>query len=229
MPKVTDEYFVNKKKSIIDAAIRVCKSKPAYAVTMRDVIKECGISQGGIYNYFSSVDEIFVEIINQAHNKSKAKHEGEAASIFESGKPPEDIIREYFILIGRAMDDIFDQYRSLIHEIAIIQMQEPARMESLETKPNDDLITFINEVSQFIETHKANGNFRANVSRAHITFLIICVVTSIGNVIMFPDQAKKQLELIGLTGEEYTTAESMMKVLAETVIQLISHDAAKCT
>ena len=33
------------------------------SVTMKDIIEECGISRGGIYLYFTSVDEIFMQVI----------------------------------------------------------------------------------------------------------------------------------------------------------------------
>ncbi len=63
-------------KSSIKRALILEKSKPVFIkngfhnVTMKDIIEECGISRGGLYLYFSSVDEIFTEVI-KVHNKSK--------------------------------------------------------------------------------------------------------------------------------------------------------------
>ena len=37
--------------------------------TMQDIIDACQISRGGIYLYFSSVEEIFTEVIKEHHNK----------------------------------------------------------------------------------------------------------------------------------------------------------------
>jgi len=49
---------------------------------MQDIIDECGISRGGIYIYFASVDEIFLEVMKQRNkerissiNKSVLDHE----------------------------------------------------------------------------------------------------------------------------------------------------------
>ena len=49
---------------------------------MQDIIDECGISRGGIYIYFSSVDEVFLEVLKQRNkerfssiNKSIHDHE----------------------------------------------------------------------------------------------------------------------------------------------------------
>jgi AcrR family transcriptional regulator len=64
MPKVTQEYKKEKIEKIVKATIEVLKTKPLYDVTMLDVIKEAGLSKGGIYLYFKEIDELLVEAIN---------------------------------------------------------------------------------------------------------------------------------------------------------------------
>ncbi|HEX3029675.1 MAG TPA: TetR/AcrR family transcriptional regulator [Clostridia bacterium] len=66
MPKVKPDYFEQKRDIILNAAFNVCKRKPLYQVTMKDIIRETGISQGGIYRYYKSIDEILVEVINRS-------------------------------------------------------------------------------------------------------------------------------------------------------------------
>jgi AcrR family transcriptional regulator len=66
MPKVTESYISNKKDAIIQSARLVFQEKPLSQITMRDIISKTDFSQGGIYRYYSSVDEIFLEAINQA-------------------------------------------------------------------------------------------------------------------------------------------------------------------
>ena len=65
MPKVTDEYITNKKKKIVDACYNVCLRKPVQMVTMSDVIEKSGLSQGGIYRFYSNLDEILCDVIRQ--------------------------------------------------------------------------------------------------------------------------------------------------------------------
>lgn len=64
MPKVTDEYIANKKNFILECMKKLLEEKPLSAITMRDLIKEAGFSQGSIYRYYSSLDEIYVDFIN---------------------------------------------------------------------------------------------------------------------------------------------------------------------
>ena len=61
-----------------------CTATNPEPVTLRDVVKECGISQGGMYNYFTSIDEIVVEILNRAYGEFQIADS--ANEIFESNK-----------------------------------------------------------------------------------------------------------------------------------------------
>ena len=40
MPRVSADYYENKKKEIIEAMYRVCAKKPVTSVVMKDVIEE---------------------------------------------------------------------------------------------------------------------------------------------------------------------------------------------
>jgi AcrR family transcriptional regulator len=60
-----------KRKLILEKAKQVFIRNGFSGVTMKDIIEECEISRGGIYLYFSSVDEIFVEVIRR-HNEERA-------------------------------------------------------------------------------------------------------------------------------------------------------------
>ena len=46
MPKVSEEYYKNKRKEIVDAAYRVCTRKPISSVEMKDIIEETAKKRG---------------------------------------------------------------------------------------------------------------------------------------------------------------------------------------
>jgi len=52
---------------------------------MQDIVDECGISRGGIYLYFSSVDEIFLELMRQRNKQP-----------IPVGEPFEKVMGDYF-------------------------------------------------------------------------------------------------------------------------------------
>lgn len=59
-----------KRKHILNCAEQIFIRYGFNRVTMKNIIEECKISRGGIYLYFSSVDEIFVVVVKR-HNKAK--------------------------------------------------------------------------------------------------------------------------------------------------------------
>ena len=65
MPKVIDEYITENKSYILKYTGGIMKEKPLYTITMRDIIKKAGFSQGIIYHYYTSLDEIYIDYINK--------------------------------------------------------------------------------------------------------------------------------------------------------------------
>lgn len=64
MSSKTDE----KRERILAKAEQVFIRRGFNGVTMKDIIEECNISRGGIYLYFNSVDEIFMDVVKR-HNQ----------------------------------------------------------------------------------------------------------------------------------------------------------------
>ncbi|MCL2224005.1 MAG: TetR/AcrR family transcriptional regulator [Defluviitaleaceae bacterium] len=81
-----------KVKKILDAARQVFCRKGFVAVTMQDIIDECGISRGGIYLYFASVDEIFLEVMKH-RNKERFSEVNTAVQGLE---PFGKVLADYF-------------------------------------------------------------------------------------------------------------------------------------
>lgn len=77
-----------KKKYILEVARSVFVEKGFKDVTMKDIVEACNISRGGLYLYFSSTKEIFLEVLRL--------EQLEADDVFESSIPesagPADIL-----------------------------------------------------------------------------------------------------------------------------------------
>ncbi|HET7658440.1 MAG TPA: TetR family transcriptional regulator [Bacillales bacterium] len=58
MPKVNQEHIEKRKDEILKAAKRVFLRKGFEPTTMQDVVEESGMSRGGVYQYFSSTEEM---------------------------------------------------------------------------------------------------------------------------------------------------------------------------
>lgn len=57
------EKSQKKKKYILETARKVFLEKGYKDVTMKDIVEACDISRGGLYLYFSSTREIFLEVL----------------------------------------------------------------------------------------------------------------------------------------------------------------------
>ena len=75
----------------MEAARQVFCQKGFLAVKMQDIIDECGISRGGIYIYFASVDEIFLEVMKQ-RNKEKL---GDITKAVHDHEPFTNVLADY--------------------------------------------------------------------------------------------------------------------------------------
>ena len=65
---------LEKRNLILERAEQVFSKKGFSAVTMKDIIDACNISRGGIYLYFNSTDEIFMEVI-KLDNRNSCKNQ----------------------------------------------------------------------------------------------------------------------------------------------------------
>jgi TetR/AcrR family transcriptional regulator, transcriptional repressor of aconitase len=66
MPKVAQSHLDARRQQIVDAA-RVRFARQGFARTsMADIVAETGLSNGAIYRYFSSKDEIVAAVCEQA-------------------------------------------------------------------------------------------------------------------------------------------------------------------
>lgn len=54
---------VQKKKYIVETARKVFMEKGFKTVTMKDIVEACDISRGGLYLYFESTNQIFMEVL----------------------------------------------------------------------------------------------------------------------------------------------------------------------
>ncbi len=57
------EKSVQKKKFILETARKVFVEKGFKKVTMKDIVEACEISRGGLYLYFESTEQIFLEVL----------------------------------------------------------------------------------------------------------------------------------------------------------------------
>lgn len=135
MPKVSAEYINNKKDLILEAALSVCRSKPLYEVTMQDIIKEAGISHGGIYRYFSDVDDVLIALLNKSSD-NEDHYKQEIDAIIENANNVSNAVKSIFDFFGKYIKENMITTGKFLFEIEVLLVNHPDRGEKLVSQIN---------------------------------------------------------------------------------------------
>jgi len=104
MPKVTEDYLKEKRDFILECANGILKEKPLYQITMRDIIKKGGFSQGAIYRYYRNIDEIYVDLVNK--NTAHGFLEPKIDTLLSSEHPEKVIISDCIMVMGEYIGEL---------------------------------------------------------------------------------------------------------------------------
>lgn len=129
MPKVTKEYLDNKKKKIVEAAYQVCLRKTVSSVTMQDIIDESGFSQGGIYRFYSNIDEILVDLLYMV--RSIPSIDLKVEKIFDGNPSVSDVTKQFFDLIVSHVKKNLFTYCKIDYEYNLFLTNYPDRAKKI--------------------------------------------------------------------------------------------------
>lgn len=104
MPKVTDKYLTDKRNLILECTNEILKEKPLYLITMRDIIKRAGFSQGAIYRYYANLDEIYVDLINNSTTCNLL--EQKIDTLLSSEQSEKAVLSECIIAMGEYINEL---------------------------------------------------------------------------------------------------------------------------
>ncbi|HEX3038058.1 MAG TPA: TetR family transcriptional regulator [Oscillospiraceae bacterium] len=220
MPKVNNEYFDLKKKSIIMAAINVCSRKPIYLVTMRDVITEAGLSKGGIYLYFSDIDDILIEVINSCNLKSDYRKDIDLV-ISESSSNSE-ALQNLLIFIGEYMQHTPSIIGKIQFELTVLYSNYPERATKILAKIAEQQSGqyFNQQLIYLVNQGIASGEFRPTLPLNDIlTFVKASIDGIVQNQVFCRCYNKPHA-----AGENYDTV-GLMKILAQASLRLLGNNS----
>jgi AcrR family transcriptional regulator len=84
MPKISTEQREARRDQILAAALKCFSRDGFHQTTMADIVRESGLSQGTLYLYFKSKDDLIVAIADDRHRREatlNALAEGEQNSL----------------------------------------------------------------------------------------------------------------------------------------------------
>lgn len=213
MPKVSQDYIDNKKKQIIDAALVIFKKKPLYEMTMLDVIKEAGLSKGGIYRYYNDIDEVIVALVNRETAQNNYKYRID--EILKKSENSKSTIESLFAFLGEYIKNNSTSIGKIQFELTVLIANHPEKEEkiigSLTEQENGQFLikAIFNKIIEGINNGEFKPIFPCNDIFAYIT-------TSIDGLIRDVVLGKCYGANVGIIDEI-----KIMRMLAHSVLYML--------
>lgn len=180
MPKVNEDYLNKKIDQILDAAFVIFEQKPLYEMTMLDVIKEAGISKGGIYRYYADIDEVIIALINRESEKSNYKCEID--EILAKSDSKKATIEALFDFLANYINDSPPSLGKFQFELTVYLSNHPEKAEkfkkNLTEQENGQYL--ISSIFNVIKEGISSGEFKPGFS---INDIFTYIITSIDGVV----------------------------------------------
>jgi AcrR family transcriptional regulator len=142
-----------KRRLILDAAVRVFARKGFHTSRVGDIAEEAGVAHGLLYHYFSSKDEVLETIFRENWGVLVER----INAVEESGESAHDQLRHIAAIVLRTWRHQPDVVRVLVREIA----RSPEMQERI-----GDLVKPIEAIHRIIERGQASGEFRNDLDAA---------------------------------------------------------------
>lgn len=122
-----------KRQAILDAAARAIARHGFHGMSMRDVAAEAGQVVAGLYNYFSSKNELLFELQRDAFATMIASAELALSTV----KAPRDRLFAFIAQHVRYVAEHPDVMRVLVHEAGALPSRERAAIRGLKERYTD--------------------------------------------------------------------------------------------
>jgi AcrR family transcriptional regulator len=139
-----------KRRLILDAAVRVFARKGFHTSRVGDIAEEAGVSHGLLYHYFDSKDELLETVFRETWDEVL----GAIAAVEASGEPAREQLRQVAKILLRGWQNQPERTTVIMREIA--RTRELQRLISDLTKPRE-------AVERIIRAGQEAGDFRRDV------------------------------------------------------------------
>src|SRR5579871_1553404 len=103
MPKITEAKRDARRQQILDAALRCFARDGFHNTTTADIVRESGVSQGALYLYFATKEDIILALADDRHQNE--------AIINALAQREQDPVQGLLSLIELYADGLADQTR----------------------------------------------------------------------------------------------------------------------
>lgn len=170
-PIVTEEYKRKKKKEILDSALYCFAKKGFQVATIDDIVAHSKISKGAIYNYFTSKEEIYLELINEEASSMNQKLT-EKISTFNTALEKLQYLFDLYTSSNKAHQEHVDSI--IVHyEFRLYALRDHQLQEIIKERSNT---FFIQLITNILEEGIATGEFKREIDSSVMANLLWAIV-----------------------------------------------------
>jgi AcrR family transcriptional regulator len=167
MPKITEAQRQTRRQQILDAAVRCFSRDGFHNTTTGDIVRESGVSQGTLYLYFATKEDIVVALADD-------RHQGEMFlnALAQSEQDPVRGLLSMIELYGKGLGD---PHRLDMRRVGIQGWAEALRNPTIRDSVLEGFRHVREALVALIERGKAGGRVRPEVDADALARMLIAV------------------------------------------------------
>jgi len=142
-----------KRRQILDAAVRVFAHKGFHTSRVGDIAEEAGVAHGLLYHYFESKDQLLETVFHENWGVLLDR----IRAVEETDEPATEQLRHVALILLRTWRHEPDVVRVVVREIA----RSPEVQERI-----GELVEPVDSIRRIVERGQAQGEFRAEIDAA---------------------------------------------------------------
>ncbi|WP_049665802.1 TetR family transcriptional regulator [Bacillus sp. FJAT-27231] len=186
-PKVSAEYKERKRQEILLSAMEVFQRKGFEPTTMKDIKEEAGISFGALYSYFSSTEEMFIELLQKSSQlDTLTQHDSATASSWKR-------LEDYLLVQDEMLKTIKSSLIPAAYEFFMTSWRKTGRLSILKDRYKEAG----DQIKAMLADGIKNGEFQPTVPLDSLAKLIVSTLEGLNVSVLFigytESGAKEQL------------------------------------
>jgi AcrR family transcriptional regulator len=155
MPKLSQAQKDARRQNILDAALRCFSRDGFHNTTTADIVRESGVSQGALYLYFETKDDIILALADD-------RHHGQAFLNALAQNEP-DPVQGLFLLIELYGKGLADKQREDMRRVGIQGWAEALRSPDIHASILEGFSAVREAIIDLVRRGQAGGQIRADV------------------------------------------------------------------
>ena len=167
MPKITDLQRESRRQQILEAARRCFARDGFHNTTTADIVRESGVSQGTLYLYFTTKDDIILALADDRHQA-----EAYVGALAQSEQDP---IEGLSLLLELHGESLVDPQRMDARRIGVQGWAEALRNPVIHDNITKNIASVRQEIARLLARGQAAGQIRPELDSEAVAQVLIAL------------------------------------------------------